>query len=69
MHLPPLRPHLGENHLRAALRSYEIYYNRHRNHQGMENQLLVPQLLPVEGGIRCQKQVAWLLNYYYRQAA
>jgi len=60
---------LGENHLRAALRSYEIHYNRHRNHQGMENQLLVPQVLPVEGRIRCQKQVGGLLNYYYRQAA
>ena len=60
---------LGENHLRAALGSYEIHYNRHRNHQGMENQLLLPQVLPIKGRIRCQKQVGGLLNYYYRQAA
>ena len=60
---------LGEEHLRAALSSYETHYNRHRNHQGMENQLLMPQVLPVAGRIRCQKQLGGLLNYYYRQAA
>jgi transposase InsO family protein len=57
---------LGEEHLRAALRSYETHYNQHRNHQGMDNQLLTPQALPVEGRIRCQHR---LLNHYYREAA
>ena len=60
---------LGENHLWANLRSYEIRYNRHRNHQGMENQLLMPSVLPVQGRIRCDKQLGGLLNYYYRKAA
>jgi transposase InsO family protein len=60
---------LGGSHLRAALGSYEIHYNRHRNHQGPGNQLLMPQALPVQGKIRCQKQLGALLNYYYRQAA
>ncbi len=60
---------LGENHVRAALRSYEIHYNRHRSHQGMENQLLMPPVLPVQGRTRCDKQLGGLFNYYYRQAA
>ena len=60
---------LGENHLRASLKTYEIHYNRHRNHQGMENQLLMPPVLPLQGRIRCQKQLGGLLNYYYRLAA
>jgi hypothetical protein len=41
---------LGEEHLRAVLRSYETHYNQQRNHQGMDNQLLTPQVLPVQGG-------------------
>jgi hypothetical protein len=54
---------------RKLLTSYEIHYNRHRNHQGMKNQLLVPRLLPLEGRILRQKQLGGLLNYYHREAA
>jgi transposase InsO family protein len=60
---------LGEGHLRRTFKAYETHYNSHRNHQGMENQLLMTRVLPVVGRICCQKQVGGLLNYYYRQAA
>ena len=60
---------LGEEHLRAALGSYESHYNRQRNHQGMENQLLIPQVLPIKGRIRREMELGGLLNYYYRRAA
>jgi hypothetical protein len=42
---------------------------RCRNHQGMENKLLTPQFLPLEGEIRCEKRLGGLLKYYYRKAA
>jgi hypothetical protein len=56
----------GEGHLRSVASAYVAHYNRHRNHQGMENRLLTPQVLPSEGRIRCQKELGGLLNYYYR---
>jgi hypothetical protein len=39
---------LGEDHLRTTIKAYETHYNGHRNHQGMANQLLMPQVLPAE---------------------
>ncbi len=60
---------LGKGHLRSAASAYVAHYSRHRNHQGMENRLLTPEALPVEGRIRCQKDLGGLLNCYYRQAA
>ena len=38
---------LGEEHIRSSLSSFEEHYNRHRNHQGTENQLLTSQVLPI----------------------
>jgi hypothetical protein len=35
----------------------------------MENKLLTPQFLPLEGEIRCEKRLGGLLKYYYRKAA
>ena len=59
---------LGEAYLRSAASAYVVHYNRRRNHQGMENRLLTPQVLPLEGRIRCQKELGGMLNYY-RDAA
>ena len=60
---------LGEQHLRSAVSSFVEHYNGFRNHQGLQNKLLTPQFLPVEGAIRCQKRLGGLLKYYYRKAA
>jgi integrase-like protein len=59
----------GEAHLRSAASTYVAYYNRARNHQGMENKLLTPQFLPPDGEIRCEQRLGGMLNYYYRKAA
>ena len=60
---------LGEQHLRSAVSSFVEHYNGFRNHQGLQNKLLTPQFLPVEGAIGCQKRLGGLLKYYYRKAA
>src|SRR5713226_1106935 len=61
---------LGEAHLRTAASTYVDYYNQARNHQGIENKLIEPQVsLPKVGRIRCQKKLGGMLNYYYREAA
>ena len=59
----------GEEHLPSAVSNFVLHYNKLRNHQGMENQLLTPQCLPVEGEIGCEERLGGLLNYYYRKAA
>jgi hypothetical protein len=60
---------LGEAHLRSATSAYLTHYNGERNHQGMDNQLLTPQVLPADGLIRRRRRVGGLLGYYYREAA
>jgi putative transposase len=60
---------VSEQHLRLTLSVYADHYNRHRNHQGMENKLLTLQVLPVEGDIGCQRRLGGMLSYYFRKAA
>ena len=60
---------LGEGHLKSTIKLFENHYNQRRNHQAMDNQLLMPTVLPREGRIRCRKDLGGLLNYYYRDAA
>jgi len=48
---------LGEAHLRWAASTYVDYYNRVRNHQGMDNKLLTPQFLPADGEIRASNDL------------
>ena len=60
---------LGEDHLRHTLRQYLIHYHQERNHQGLENQLIDPEVLAPIGEIRRRRRIGGLLNYYYREAA
>ena len=60
---------LGEEHLQSSLKGFEEHYNLRRNHQGLDNRLLTPKVLPAEGTIRRKKELGGLLNYYYREAA
>ena len=59
----------SRKHLELTIRCYADFYNRQRNHQGLENKLLTPQFLPTEGEIACEKRLGGMLNYYYRKAA
>ena len=60
---------LGERHLRRALREFVEHYQRERNHQGLENELIdgAPTVEGV-GRIRRRQRLGGLLNYYARAA-
>jgi len=60
---------LGEGHLKLAINQYLKHYNVERNHQGIENQLIKPEVLSREGEVKCKKRLGGLLHYYYREAA
>ena len=60
---------LGEGHLKLAIKNYVEHYNSERNHQGIENQLIRPEILTREGEITSKKRLSGMLTYYYRQPA
>jgi transposase InsO family protein len=62
---------LGENHLRTAVRSYVAHYHLERNHQGLDNELIVPlrAISRTEGDVQCRERLGGTLRYYYREAA
>jgi len=61
----------GESSLRKAISEFMVHYHHERNHQGLENRLIIP--LDPEGGargvIRRRQRLGGMLNYYYRQVA
>ena len=61
----------GEDMLRNAIREFVTHYHLERNHQGLENRLLVPLEITSTGTPVVQKRerLGGLLNYYYREAA
>jgi hypothetical protein len=61
----------GEKSLQAATTSYVEHYLRERNHQGMDNRLLIPgrEVGEKAGEVVCRERLGGLLRYYYRQAA
>jgi len=60
---------LGEWHLRRTLVTFTEHYHRERNHQGLQDQLIMPGPTgPPRGAIRCQPRLGGLLRYYYRAA-
>ncbi len=62
---------LGKNHLRTVVRAYVAHYHLERNHQGLDNELVVPlQARSItEGGVQCRERLGGTLRYYYREAA
>ncbi len=61
----------GEESLRTAIQNFVAHYHTERNHQGLSNQLIHPEVghLRNAGEVqRCQR-LGGLLNYYYRAAA
>ena len=61
----------GQESLRRAIHEFTAHYHLERNHQGLENRLIVPMDREAEttGGIARRQRLGGLLNYYYRKAA
>ena len=62
---------LGERHLRNTVAEYIEHYHAERNHQGLDNQLILkpPDDTPKIGDVVCRERLGGLLQYYYRRAA
>ena len=62
---------LGERHLREIVAEYVEYYNAERNHQGLGNRLITPQISEraAIGPVKCRERLGGTLRYYHRQAA
>jgi putative transposase len=60
----------GEDALRNTIREFVTHYHLERNHQGLDNRLIVPmKTIPTNGTIRRYQRLGGMLNYYYREAA
>ena len=61
----------GEKLLQTAASNYVDHYLRERNHQGMDNRLLIPgrEVGEKAGEVMCRERLGGLLRYYHRQAA
>jgi putative transposase len=60
---------IGERHFRRVMHEFVEHYHHERNHQGLDNELIVGQPFPVHAGkIRRRQRLGGLLNYYYRAA-
>ena len=61
---------LGEAHLRRAITEYTKHYHEERNHQGLENSLIVAAGAHERvGEVARRERLGGLLNFYYRAAA
>ena len=62
---------VGEGSLRRAVGEFVAHYHHERNHQGLDNQLIVPRAAPTigDGRILSRERLGGLLKYYHRPAA
>ena len=60
----------GEDSLRSGVRNFVEHYHYERNHQGLDNRLIIPMKRTVNTGGRIERRerLGGLLNYYYRAA-
>ena len=60
----------GEDALRIAVREFVAQYHGERNHQGIGNLLIFPELGFADriGPVRCRSRLGGMLNYYDRAA-
>ena len=60
----------GETATRRAVRSYVTHYHTERNHQGLENDLIVPMVRPpdMDAEIETTERLGGLLRSYRRAA-
>ena len=61
---------LGERHLRRAVGQFVEHYHLERNHQGLDNALIVQSNPPANQNapIQCSERLGGLLKHYYRAA-
>jgi len=61
----------GEGALRRSLCEFLSHYHGERNHQGLDNRLIVPDTIhrSNRGPMRRRQRLGGMLNYYYRLAA
>ncbi len=62
---------LGEGSLRKGILEFVAHYHGERNHQGIGNQLIMPDAWHADhrGAVRRRERLGGMLNYYYRAAA
>ena len=61
----------GERSLRKAIHDFVMHYHYERNHQGLDNRLIMQEESHASrtGAIQCRQRLGGMLNYYHRQAA
>jgi putative transposase len=62
---------LGEGMLRRSVTEFMEHYHEERNHQGLDNEVIIPfeHVGKEQGRIQRKQRLGGLLNYYYRVAA
>ena len=61
---------INQAHLRRVLRDYVVFFNTARPHQGIDQQIPVPNLDRCSNGpVRCHKVLGGIIHDYYREAA
>jgi transposase InsO family protein len=61
---------VGQESLRRAVTEYMEHYHLERNHQGLQNRLIVPRAMQAkDGAILRHARLGGTLNFYYRTAA
>jgi putative transposase len=62
---------LGERHLRQLVREYVEHYHGERNHQGLDNKLVVATTghAAMSGHVLRRQRLGGVLNHYHREAA
>jgi len=61
---------LGEAHLRRSVTEFVQHYHHERNHQGLDNALVVPgEAIASVGKVVRRGRLGGLLGFYYREAA
>ena len=59
----------GERRLLRVLDEFVTHYHWERNHQGLGNELIMPEARPLGGTrARCRERLGGLLRYYHRAA-
>ena len=59
---------VGEGHLRRVVDEYLVHYNRERNHQGIEKELIGGHVPVGAGSVECRDRLGGLLKFYPRAA-
>jgi len=61
----------GEDSWRTAIREYLAHYHGKRNHQGLNNRMIIPSSTEWKrnGTVRRKGRLGGTLSYYHRDAA